>query len=804
MLRSAAKNHERVAVVVDPADYARVLAELDAARRGLRRARASSWRARRSRTPRPTTARSPSHLGARSTTPRRRRSRDFPETLHVSAARWRARCATARTRTSRRRSTRRRRRRRARRWRAREVLQGKELSYNNLLDLDAALRLVRRVRRAGGGDRQAQQPVRRRRSPTTASPTPTGARARPIRCRRSAASSRSTAPVDGELGARARRDVPRVRDRARRSSRGALRDRWPRRRTCACWPADIAPRARRARVELRSVAGGFARADARHATSAAAAARRSSSKRAPTADELRDLDFAWRVCKHVKSNAIVFARGRRARSAIGAGQMSRVDSVQIARVEGAARRWRARSVASDAFFPFRDGVDAAAKAGAAAVDPAGRLGARRRGRSPPPTSTAWRWCSPACATSGTRRSDVTAAAVQPGPWRRRLRRTAAALGVIVALGLGFMIVDGWRAFGHRATGARRARMERSPQWKDGHFENPQPLVNDAWGAVTAMFHASPDASPAAAGARRRPIDPARFATPPATGLRVTWLGHSTMLIEIDGHRVLTDPVWSERASPLTLGRPAALVPRRRIALAALPPIDAVVISHDHYDHLDHADHRRDEGLADDHASSCRSASARTWRTGACPRRASSSSTGGSGRGSGDAGDRLHARAPRVGAHVLVRPRREAVGGLRAHRRRATAPTSRATPGCSPAMRDIGARLGPFDVDDDRGRAVPPRLARLAHRPRAGGARPRHGARAGHAADALGPVHARAARLDRADRARAGGGSPAGRDDRDAAAGRSVEPEAPPAVGRWWPAVPWVTAAQDPIVSTKVN
>ncbi len=88
-------------------------------------------------------------------------------------------------------------------------------------------------------------------------------------------------------------------------------------------------------------------------------------KRAPTAAELADLDFAWRVCKHVKSNAIVFVAGGRTLG-IGAGQMSRVDSVRIA-VSKARVPLGGAVVASDAFFPFRDGVDAAAKAGATAI-----------------------------------------------------------------------------------------------------------------------------------------------------------------------------------------------------------------------------------------------------------------------------------------------------------------------------------------------------------------------------------------------------------------------------------------------------
>ena len=68
-----------------------------------------------------------------------------------------------------------------------------------------------------------------------------------------------------------------------------------------------------------------------------------------------------------------------------------------------------------------------------------------------------------------------------------------AIALIAAIA--FIVVDGWRAFGHRATGARRERMEHSPQWKDGHFENPQPLWNDAWGALAGAFHASAHTSP---------------------------------------------------------------------------------------------------------------------------------------------------------------------------------------------------------------------------------------------------------------------------------------------------------------------
>ncbi len=91
-------------------------------------------------------------------------------------------------------------------------------------------------------------------------------------------------------------------------------------------------------------------------------------KRAPTPQEIADMDFAFRVCKHVKSNAIIYARNR-ATLGIGAGQMNRVDSARLAGWKGAAANLDLAgcAVASDAFFPFADGLQAAVAAGATAV-----------------------------------------------------------------------------------------------------------------------------------------------------------------------------------------------------------------------------------------------------------------------------------------------------------------------------------------------------------------------------------------------------------------------------------------------------
>ena len=108
-------------------------------------------------------------------------------------------------------------------------------------------------------------------------------------------------------------------------------------------------------------------------------------KRAPTAAEIADLLFAWRVAKYVKSNAIVYARDG-ATAGVGAGQMSRVDSAMIAarkaeeagKAAGLSESLARGSVcASDAFFPFPDGLIAAADAGVHRRHPAGRLHARR-------------------------------------------------------------------------------------------------------------------------------------------------------------------------------------------------------------------------------------------------------------------------------------------------------------------------------------------------------------------------------------------------------------------------------------------
>jgi L-ascorbate metabolism protein UlaG (beta-lactamase superfamily) len=93
------------------------------------------------------------------------------------------------------------------------------------------------------------------------------------------------------------------------------------------------------------------------------------------------------------------------------------------------------------------------------------------------------------------------------------------------------------------------------------------------------------------GAARSPRSLAPFHTdrrvyeaPPASGLRITWMGHSSSLVELDGFRILIDPVWDERAAPTQWAGPKRFFPPP-LSLEDLPPIDVILVSHDHYDHL---------------------------------------------------------------------------------------------------------------------------------------------------------------------------------------------------------------------------
>lgn len=145
------------------------------------------------------------------------------------------------------------------------------------------------------------------------------------------------------------------------------------------------------------------------------------------------------------------------------------------------------------------------------------------------------------------------------------------------------------AIGARASGLRLERMTSSPRYADGAFRNTAPVApglkkGTAAPTITEFL---------CGGQRRTPPGPLPSVDPRAgwarrrdTSLRATWLGHSTVLLELDGVNVLTDPVWGERVSPVSFAGPKRFQPVP-VGVEALPPLDAVVVSHDHYDHLDH-------------------------------------------------------------------------------------------------------------------------------------------------------------------------------------------------------------------------
>ncbi|HYI08167.1 MAG TPA: MBL fold metallo-hydrolase [Thermoanaerobaculia bacterium] len=167
---------------------------------------------------------------------------------------------------------------------------------------------------------------------------------------------------------------------------------------------------------------------------------------------------------------------------------------------------------------------------------------------------------------------------------RRARRVLLVLGVLlVATVLVLLYSTEWLvSLGGLPEGARLERVRRSPQYANGRFRNVEqaPLTSASnREMLRRQFFGEEQREPV------RPIPVVRARPAEAAELRATWLGWSSVLVEIDGRRVLTDPVWSERCSPSTLVGPKRFH-APPIALADLPPIDAVVISHDHYDHLD--------------------------------------------------------------------------------------------------------------------------------------------------------------------------------------------------------------------------
>ncbi|PRP71624.1 hypothetical protein BUE93_06475 [Chromobacterium amazonense] len=147
-----------------------------------------------------------------------------------------------------------------------------------------------------------------------------------------------------------------------------------------------------------------------------------------------------------------------------------------------------------------------------------------------------------------------------------------------------------KAFGKKPDGARQERMRASPMWAGDGFRNIYPIAPGLRDPNVKM----PSLKDFLCGGERRvpngplpTLDPRHaWRKPPESGLRATWLGHSSVLIEIDGLRLLTDPVWGPRASPTRLAGPKRFQPAP-VKLKELPPLDLVLVSHDHYDHLDY-------------------------------------------------------------------------------------------------------------------------------------------------------------------------------------------------------------------------
>jgi L-ascorbate metabolism protein UlaG (beta-lactamase superfamily) len=163
-------------------------------------------------------------------------------------------------------------------------------------------------------------------------------------------------------------------------------------------------------------------------------------------------------------------------------------------------------------------------------------------------------------------------------------RAGGVLAVAAVAGAAWVARDIQVALGRRPTGRRAERVRRSPQFSDGAFRNPVStrtvLANNGRRVIREFLFG---------GKKRRPAGVVPVVTPPAEpatdGLHITWYGHASALVELDGRRVLIDPVWSDRCSPSSLAGPRRLHPTP-VPLAELPRVDAILISHDHYDHLD--------------------------------------------------------------------------------------------------------------------------------------------------------------------------------------------------------------------------
>ncbi len=363
MVRSAAKNHARVTIVCDPSDYAMVLAEIESSggevsqptRRVLAAkafAHTAAYDAAISGVLSGPRAQDPDGTVGASPYPRyltlpfeRAYGLRYGENPHQSGAFYVERNAPLGTIA-----------------RAESLgAGGKELSFNNLVDVDAALEAVRELARPAAVVVKHTNPCGVACADTLADAYQTARDADPLSAFGGiVAVNREVDEATAQILAETFLEcivAPSFSQGALELLRGKKNLRLL--ATGATLAADHPG------LQYKRVGGGLV-VQSRDATAdGEVTGGKVVTKRAPTAEELKALDFAWRVCKHVKSNAIVLAKGERT-VGVGAGQMSRVISVQIA-CEKAGAESKGSVLASDAFFPFADGLEAAARAGITAV-----------------------------------------------------------------------------------------------------------------------------------------------------------------------------------------------------------------------------------------------------------------------------------------------------------------------------------------------------------------------------------------------------------------------------------------------------
>jgi phosphoribosylaminoimidazolecarboxamide formyltransferase / IMP cyclohydrolase len=255
-----------------------------------------------------------------------------------------------------------------------KILHGKELSYNNLLDLDAAMELAREFTEPAAVVIKHNNPCGCALGRTLAEAFAKAHEGDPVSAFGSVVGFNR--PVDAATAEQLTlpdRFVEAIISPEYEPAAFEIlstRPKWAKSVRLLSCPAMCEPRP--ATLEYRSISGGLlvqdhdqAEFDGKAASADQTAEWKVVTRRSPTAAQLADLKFAWIVAKRVKSNAIVYVADRSV-VGVGAGQMSRVDSVRLAN-EKAGDRSRGAVMGSDAFFPFPDGIEAAAKAGVIAV-----------------------------------------------------------------------------------------------------------------------------------------------------------------------------------------------------------------------------------------------------------------------------------------------------------------------------------------------------------------------------------------------------------------------------------------------------